>query len=319
MIKNNFLNETVRYLLRILRPLVFYKGIIPRTLKSLRLVPSSLQGYIFFKGQFTVKTTSSNQFYLMNWGHPTYELENKIFWSGLYSIDESTSIKVWEELSMVSSTIIDIGANTGIFTLVAKSVNPNANVIAFEPITRIYEKLLKNIYINKYDAAAFDIGISNFDGEQEIYDFPNIKNPYSASLDLQQVNEISSRTQFDLKKILISTKKLDSFINEMQIKKLTNTLIKIDVEQHEPFVLDGMKNMMQELKPIILIEILNNKIGDAVTEFMQNYSYDYFKIIEGKGIKKISLIESSGTHQERNFLFVPKNLEIESLKKFSID
>lgn len=316
MIKNNFLNETIRFLLRILRPLVFFKGIIPRILKSLRLVPSSLQGYIFFKGRFTVKTTSGNQFYLMNWGHPTYELENKIFWSGLYSIDESTSMKVWEELSMVSSTIIDIGANTGIFTLVAKSVNPNANVIAFEPITRIYEKLLKNIYINKYDAAAFDIGISNFDGEQEIYDFPNIKNPYSASLDLQQVNEISSRTQFDLKKILISTKKLDSLINEMQIKELTNTLIKIDVEQHEPFVLDGMKNMMHELKPIILIEILNNKIGGAVTKFMQNYNYDYFKIIEGKGIKKISLIESSGTHQERNFLFVPNNLEIESLRKF---
>ena len=318
MVRNSFLN-VIRYLLRILRPLIFYKGIIPRILKSLRLVPSSLQDYIFFKGRFTVKTISGNQFYLMNWGHPTYELENKIFWSGLYSIDESTSIKVWEELSMISSTIIDIGANTGIFTLVAKSVNPNAKVIAFEPISRIYEKLLKNIYINQYNAAAFDIGISNFDGEQEIYDFPDIKNPYSASLDLQQVNEISSRAQFDLKKILISTKKLDSLINEMQIKKLTNTLIKIDVEQHEPFVLDGMKNMMQEQKPIILIEILNNKIGDAVTKFMQNYNYDYFKIIEGKGIKEISLIESSGTHQERNFLFVPNNLEIESLKKFSIN
>lgn len=254
----------------------------------------------------------------MNWGHPTYELENKIFWSGLYSIDESTSIKVWEELSMVSSTIIDIGANTGIFTLVAKSVNPNAKVIAFEPITRIYEKLLKNIYINKYDAAAFDIGISNFDGEQEIYDFPDIKNPYSASLDPQLSNEISTRSQFDLKKTLISTNKLDSFINEIRIKELTNTLIKIDVEQHEPFVLEGMKNMMQELNPIILIEILNNEIGDAVSEFIQNYNYNYFKIIEGKGIKKISLIESSGTHQERNFLLVPNNLEIKSLTKFSI-
>ncbi len=317
MMKNNFL-IAIRYLLRTLRPLVFFKGIIPRILKSFRLVPSSMQDYIFFKGQFTVKTISGNQFYLLNWGHPTYELENKIFWNGLYSIDESTSIKVWEELAMISSTIIDIGANTGIFTLVAKSVNPNANVIAFEPITRIYEKLLKNIHINKYDAAAFDIGISNFDGEQEIYDFPDIKNPYSASLDLQLSNEISSRSEHDLKKTLIPTKKLDSFINEIQIKELTNTLIKIDVEQHEPFVLDGMKKMMQDLKPIILIEILNNEIGDVVNKFMRNYNYNYFKIIEGKGIKKISLIESKGTHQERNFLLVPNNLEIKSLRKFSI-
>jgi FkbM family methyltransferase len=318
MIKNNFLNA-IRYLLRVLRPLVFFKGIIPRILKSLRLVPLSMQGYIFFKGQFTVKTISGNQFYLMNWGHPTYELENKIFWSGLYSIDESTSIKVWEELSMISSTIIDIGANTGIFTLVAKSVNPNANVVAFEPINRIYKKLLKNIHINKYDAAAFEIGISNFDGEQEIYDFPDVKNPYSASLDPHLSNEISSRSKLDLKKTLISTNKLDSLINEIRIKELTNTLIKIDVEQHEPFVLEGMKRMMQELMPIILIEILNNEIGDAVCKFMQNYNYNYFKIIEGKGIKEISLIESSGTHQERNFLLVPKNLEIKSLRKFSIN
>ena len=230
MMRNSFLN-VIRYLLKILRPFVFFKGIIPRILKSLRLVPPSLQDYIFFKGQFKVKTISGNQFYLLNWGHPTYELENKIFWNGLYSIDESTSIKVWEELSMVSSTIIDVGANTGIFTLVAKSANPNANVIAFEPITRIYEKLLKNIHINKYDAAAFDIGISNFDGKQEIYDFPDIKNPYSASLDFNLPNEISLRSQFDLKKILISTKKLDSFINEMRIKELTNTNFKLKLYQ----------------------------------------------------------------------------------------
>ena len=84
-------------------------------------------------------------------------------------------------------------------------------------------------------------------------------------------------------------------------------------------MLEGMKKMMQELRPIILIEILNNEIGDAVSKFMQNYNYNYFKIIEGKGIKKISLIESNGTHQERNFLLVPNNLEIKSLRKFSIN
>lgn len=54
MMKNNFLNA-IRYLLRILRPFVFFKGIIPRILKSLRLVPPSMQDYIFSKVDLQLK------------------------------------------------------------------------------------------------------------------------------------------------------------------------------------------------------------------------------------------------------------------------
>lgn len=94
--------------------------------------------HLHFTGIFKVKVDTNASFLIRHYGH---ELENDLFWSGLEGGWEKTSIQLWVTLSKRSNVIFDIGANTGLFSLVSKSVNPNAQIFAFEPIQKIYKKI----------------------------------------------------------------------------------------------------------------------------------------------------------------------------------
>jgi predicted HAD superfamily phosphohydrolase YqeG len=62
-------------------------------------------------------------------------------------------------------------------------------------------------------------------------------------------------------------------------------LIKIDVESHEPEVLEGMENYLEEMRPTFLIKILNNNIAAKVQSFLKNIDYLYFRV-DDSGIMK---------------------------------
>ena len=49
----------------------------------------------------------------------------------------------------MSDVIFDIGANTGIFALVSGAANPKARIFAFEPVSRVFEKLKGNVALNE--------------------------------------------------------------------------------------------------------------------------------------------------------------------------
>ena len=140
-----------------MRKIIFYKGWLAYILRFLNIVPLTLQKYIYFRGYFFVKTKHSRGFFLNNWGHSNFEIENEIFWNGIYSFDESISIQLWEKLAQSSDFIIDIGANTGIYSLLAQATNPRAKVLAFEPIKRVRKKLKANILLNKFPIETVNI------------------------------------------------------------------------------------------------------------------------------------------------------------------
>lgn len=53
------------------------------------------------------------------------------FWMNTF---ESTSVYVWEKLSKIFASIIDIGAHTGCYSLLASKSNPKAKVLSIEPL-----------------------------------------------------------------------------------------------------------------------------------------------------------------------------------------
>lgn len=90
--------------------------------------------HLHFVGIFKVKINQSKTFKIKHYG---YQIENEIFWSGLTEGWEKESVKLWIELCKCSEIIFDIGANTGMYSLIAKTINPGANVYAFEPVARV--------------------------------------------------------------------------------------------------------------------------------------------------------------------------------------
>tara|TARA_Y100000768_G_C23979229_1_gene684784 strand:- start:1434 stop:2183 length:750 start_codon:yes stop_codon:yes gene_type:complete len=244
-----------------------------------------------------------------NWGHSDYEVETDIFWNGIKGF-EPTSILVWKELSKSSDLILDIGSNSGIYSLISKSVNNFSEVHAFEPIERVFKCLERNAMINNFNIITHNCAISNTDDLVTIYDYQDTVNPYSATLDKDFSKSFSRKvTARKIKAYSIDT----LFFNE--IKYHSKILIKIDVEKHEPEVLSGMLKIIDIFSPIILIEILSDEVGYRIEEILFKFNYFFYEVIEGNGLKERKNLTVNIKNYGKNFLLVKnKNLSEKIIK-----
>ena len=240
--------------------------------------PESVFKHLYFIGIFRVKF-DGKKFLIKHYG---YEIENDVFWKGIPEGWERVSMKLWIELCRESNVIMDIGANTGIYSLVAKAVNPQASVYAVEPVKRIYEKLIFNCRLNNFDIRCLEYGISNYDGVATIFDTPS-EHTYSVTLNRNTLSKGAA-----VIKTSVKTKKISTFIRENNLSEIN--LMKIDVETHEPEVLEGMEDFLKEFKPTIFVEVLNDEIGKRVELFFQGLGYLYFSIDETQAPERVSHI-----------------------------
>jgi len=250
-----------------------------------------------FNGFFTVKIEGL-KFKMRN--HPSADIENEIFWEGIYKGWEKQSLKAWIIFCRNATVILDIGANTGIYSLIASVVNKDARVFCFEPSIKVYKRLKENLLKNNLDSSiALNIAVSNVNGFGKFYDFPGDYN-LSASLNIEKSkNETLESLTYDVK-----TMRIDTFIKENKIEIID--LVKIDVEMHEPEVIEGFGKTLDLFHPVILIEVLTNEIADKLNTLLKHKNYSYYTIDENKGFFPAETIklQSEGNW---NWLLIPKN------------
>jgi len=75
-------------------------------------------------------------------------LENEFYWKGFKKSNEPETTWLWSNLCKNATTIIDIGANTGTYALIASAINPNGKIIAFEPSAKTFARLKDNVELN---------------------------------------------------------------------------------------------------------------------------------------------------------------------------
>ncbi len=242
----------------------------------------SVYQHLHFIGIIKVAIDKSHSFKIKHHG---FQLENEIFWSGLKDGWEKVSANLWITLCKNAPVILDIGANTGIYALVAKTINPDAKVYAFEPVKRVYKKLAENIALNKYDIKAIEKAVSNTNGTAVIYDNAE-EHIYSVT-----VNKNMFSPETKAIETTIETITLNSFVKENNLSHID--LIKIDVETHEPEVLEGFNEYLSLFKPTMLIEILNDEVGEKVNALVSGLGYLYFNIDENSGIRRVNIITKS--------------------------
>jgi len=224
-------------------------------------------------------------------------IENELFWLGAKGW-EGRAIQAWKKLSERSSVIFDIGANTGLYSLVSAKVNTLASVYAFEPLQPVVERFRINLQLNDLVLNLFQVALAEEDGEGKIF----MADTISGTFDQASLNELKyqSVTQnfFTIRK-----RTLSSFIEENNITHID--LMKIDVETFEPQVLRGMRSYLKRFAPTLIIEILNEKVGRQVQDLIQDIEYHYYLIDEKKGfILKDSLLPNK---RGNNFLILNKN------------
>jgi FkbM family methyltransferase len=258
-----------------------FKSVLFTFIKSIWLPSEGLLKHLHFKGEITVSLPEGKSFKMQHYG---YMIENEIFWKGIDNAWEKKSLAVWMELCKTSFTIMDIGANTGLYALIAKTINPNAIVYAFEPVKRVFEKLQYNCALNNFDIIAQPHAISNADGFADIYDSSE-EHVLSVSLNK------NFNTAEKLIPVTVGIRKLDSLVESQNIPRID--LIKIDTETHEPEVLEGYTHYLPMHKPSILIEILNDEIATKIEKIISGMGYLYFNIDEQNPPKQVSKLTKS--------------------------
>ncbi|MBK5284702.1 MAG: FkbM family methyltransferase [Bacteroidia bacterium] len=238
--------------------------------------------HLYFVGVFKVRVNKTKTFKIK---HYRFEIENQIFWSGLTNGWEKESIKLWMKLCENSEIIIDIGANTGLYPLTAKAINPNSKVYAFEPVKRVFMKLRENILLNSFDINPIEKAVSNNDGIAIIYD-TNEEHVLSVT-----VNKNLNPSNIPVIETPVETMTLNSFVRQNNLPKID--LMKIDVETHEPEVLEGFSDYLSKYKPTMLIEILSDEIGTRIHKIVEGLGYLFFNIDEKGRIHRVNLITKS--------------------------
>jgi FkbM family methyltransferase len=242
----------------------------------------------------------NNKLKLFNPGYTT--IENEIYWNRIENGWEKQSLAIWQHLCVNSSTILDIGANTGIYSFIANAVNSNAKIFAFEPAKRTAKLFKKNLSLNKLNnIKLYEVAVSNSNGFATFYDVDS-ESQYSATLNKDMLSSIENKVVYEVEVL-----KLDS-CEELVKNKID--LIKIDVEMHEPAAIEGMIEIIQRDKPFILIEILSDEIAIKIQKIFSLLEYSYYNIDEVNVPQEAENLTAS---DHFNYLFVPRS------SKFNFD
>ena len=260
-----------------------FKQQLFETVRFFWIPPYSVYKHLHFTGTIKLKVDKTASFKMM---HDGTEIENDFFWKGLTGGWEKISMKYWIQLCRKAKVIIDVGANTGVYSLVAKAVNPNVVVYAFEPLKQMFKKLSDNNDLNQYDIICVEKGASDRNGSAIIYE-TGAEHVAAASLNAEtrEYGGLNIETE-----IRITT--MDRFIEENNISKID--LVKIDVETHEPNVLEGYRKYLQIHRPDFLIEVLTADVAKKIQSIFEGSGYYYFNIDDKNGcLKKTETIEKS--------------------------
>jgi FkbM family methyltransferase len=283
---------SMKELFRSLYKMIPLKRQIFLLFRSIYTPPRAIYQHLYFEGQFEAEMFGIH-FSMVN--HNT-KLETQVFWGGAGGYEEKHSLKLWAKLSRDAHTILDVGANTGLYSLVAKALNPQASVYAFEPIARFARELEQNCRLNHFDIEVQQIAASNQDGKAVIYDLPLEQHRHASLIESEALRHYGG-AKSNLVKVRIPTIRLATFIQREGIAKVD--MMKVDVEGHEPEVLEGMGIHLDKMRPSILVEIHWEKQARGIESLLEGLDYLYFDIDEETGPRRVPHLSKSST---RNYL-----------------
>ena len=217
-----------------------------------------------------------------------------IYYGGLYGYEGMTS-RIWVDLSKQSQNILDIGANTGIFTVLAGLHHNAGNIFAFEPVPRIFNRLQQNCQLNQLNQVkTYQVILSDEEGEATLF-IPKGIMPTSASTVKGHRKAVEE--------IRVAATTVDKVLADAGVQSID--LIKIDTETTEHIVLKGAISYLTNSKPIIICEVLYNRVEAPLNELLGPLGYEYFWIRDD-GLHPMPSIVGDPNYTDLNFCFVPK-------------
>jgi len=199
------------------------------------------------------------------------------------------------------SCFIDVGAYHGIYTLVAsRRIQKRGHIVAFEPSVREQRRLRLHLRINNISSVVLEsyaVGAQN--GESYLF---TVLSGFTSMNSLRR-----PATQDPIRPVAVKTISLDEYLEAKRMERVD--VLKLDTEGGELEVLRGARRKLEELRPMIICEVLDWVTGPwgyaarDIVSHLQSYDYRWF---EFQPDGTLSLHEPRDTYPEvRNYLAVP--------------
>jgi FkbM family methyltransferase len=196
---------------------------------------------------------------------------------------EYRSREIFFELSKTMDLVLDVGAHSGIYSLIAARGSSSSKIFAFEPNPIMSAVLEKNIEINEFSTriTLHEFALSDSDG------LGTLAVGDDTSMAMLRSKSSTNSTPTD-HEVPVKIAKLDDFGFTS-----SSMLIKVDIEGSEIAFLNGAVQTIQLCKPTILMEALTDIELELQSEFLGKLGYD-FPVCLGLD-----------TGDERNYLWTP--------------
>lgn len=180
-----------------------------------------------------------------------------------------------QDLVKPDDTVIDIGANHGMFTLAAvKAVGPRGRVIAFEPNPVCFKTMTDNLELNGIkNVVAHQCGLADKEA--------------ALTLTVPKVNDGQGTLVPWDRNLPFDTHQVQVEVGDNILRDVSPRLIKIDTEGFEVNVLRGLSNTIERSHPYIITEVGEDlvKAGASFSELcslMEDKGYVGGRLIEVK-------------------------------------
>jgi FkbM family methyltransferase len=244
------------------------------------------------EGHVTVKTKAL--------GDMRLQVDSTFFNSFDQQEYEAFSTEVFLRCLKPGSTVVDIGANAGYFTLLAaRAVGPQGKVYAFEPSSQAYGFLERNIRDNGYSATVRPVKQA-VSSKSEVLEFFNYNYAGGAG-SLYRNDGITNLSVKNVEQVQCTS--IDDFVAGQAVD-----LVKMDVEGHEPAALEGMrKTILSNPGLIIFSEVypgLLRNAGNGVVEYITalwNLGFDVRVIDEdNQTLHRLTQAQLNALEQKEN-------------------
>lgn len=207
-----------------------------------------------------------------------------------------------------ASFFVDIGANTGIFSIFCATRKSGTRIVCVEPYQNNFNRLKVNLSLNGINPARLVCAAVGCESGKIKFTVPADERISATS----SVRGEFTRAMHDIpyQDIEVDLVTIDELLSDLPIS--TRDIIKIDVESYELEALKGALSTLSKGKPTLIVEILEYHRDNVnstheqqgpvenVLHLLQGIGYHCF-LLSDHGLVRIEQLEGN----ERNFVFLP--------------
>lgn len=215
-----------------------------------------------------------------------------LYWRGLKHWEHET-FPLFRELSRRSRGFVDIGASTGVYSLVAGMENSNLSIVAFEPVPRVVTRLREHVLLNHLEdrVHVVESAVGPEAGRTKFF-VPDGDTPTGGRVGASdgESGRIIEVAMSRLEDCLPSDFHLD--------------LMKIDVEGFEGPLLQSVRELLAKHRPHVVVEFLSDGSYPEACEVFHSLGYHIFHLGPNGPVQQ-STVRPAAQTEYRNYWCKP--------------